>query len=52
MKDTKSETYLKLAMKQLNEILDDIEDEWISRGRIKDEVRETISQLNMVKKEE
>jgi len=49
--DIESETYLKLAVKQLNEILDDIDNEWMSRGRIKNEVREAISQLNMVNRE-
>ena len=47
MKDLESETYLDLAMKQLNETLDDIDNEWIARGRIKNEVREAIRQLNM-----
>ena len=47
-----SETYLKLAIEQLTEILDDIDDELISRGRIKNEVREAISQLNMVNRKE
>lgn len=52
MKDIESETYLKLAIEQLKEILDDIDDELISRGRIKNEVREAISQLNMVNRKE
>ena len=52
MKDIESETYLKLAVKQLNEILDDIDNEWMSRGRIKNEVREAISQLNMINRKE
>lgn len=47
-----SETYLKLAIEQLNIILDDIDNEWMSRGRIKNEVREAISQLNRVNKKE
>jgi len=47
MKDIESETYLKLAIEQLTEILDDIDDELISRGRIKNEVREAIRQLDM-----
>lgn len=50
--DIESETYLKLAVKQLNLILDDIDNEWMSRGRIKNEVREAISQLNLVNREE
>jgi len=49
--DIESETYLKLAVEQLNIILDDIDNEWMSRGRIKNEVREAISQLNMVNRE-
>lgn len=52
MKDIEPEIYLKLAREQLNEILDDIDDELISRGRIKNEVRETISQLNMANRED
>ena len=52
MKDIESETYLKLAIEQLNLILDDIDNEWMSRGRIKNEVREAISQLNKVNREE
>lgn len=51
MKDIESETYLKLAKEQLHEMLDDIDDEWISRGRIKNELREVISQLNRVNSE-
>jgi len=47
-----SETYLKLAIEQLNLILDDIDNEWIARGRIKNEVREAIRQLNRVNKKE
>lgn len=47
-----SETYLKLAVEQLNSILDDIDNEWMSRGRIKNEVREAISQLNMVNRKD
>ena len=47
-----SETYLKLAIEQLNIILDDIDNEWMSRGRIKNEVREAISQLNMINRKE
>lgn len=47
-----SETYLKLAIEQLKEILDDIDDEWIARGRIKNEVREAISQLNTINRKE
>lgn len=50
--DIESETYLKLAVKQLNEILDDIDNEWMSRGRIKNEVREAIRQLNLVNRKE
>ncbi|QBJ03888.1 hypothetical protein SAC12B_0099 [Lactobacillus phage SAC12B] len=50
--DIESETYLKLAVEQLNIILDDIDNEWMSRGRIKNEVREAISQLNLVNREE
>jgi len=42
-----SETYLKLAIEQLNIILDDIDNEWNSRRDIKNEVREAIRQLNM-----
>lgn len=49
--DIESETYLKLAVKQLNEILDDVDNEWMSRGRIKNEVREAIRQLNLVNRE-
>jgi len=52
MKDIESETYLKLAIEQLTEILDDIDDELISRGRIKNEVREAISQLNMINRKD
>jgi len=48
--DIESETYLKLAVKQLNEILDDIDNEWMSRGCIKNEVREAIRQLDMSSK--
>lgn len=44
---TGSETYLELAIEQLNLILDDIDNEWNSRGDIKNEVREAIRQLNM-----
>ena len=47
MKDIESETYLKLAIEQLNEILEDIDNEWNSRVDIKNEVREAIRQLNM-----
>ena len=50
--DIESETYLKLAIEQLNIILDDIDNEWMSRGRIKNEVREAISQLNRVNRKE
>ena len=52
MKDIESETYLKLTIEQLNLILDDIYNEWMSRGRIKNGVREAISQLNKVNREE
>ena len=52
MKDIESETYLELAIEQLKEILDDIDDELISRGRIKNEVREAISQLNMINRKD
>jgi len=52
MKDIESEIYLKLAKEQLTEILDDIDDELISRGRIKNEVREAISQLNMINRKD
>lgn len=52
MKYIESETYLELAIEQLKEILDDIDDELISRGRIKNELREAISQLNMINREE
>jgi len=47
-----SETYLKLAKEQLNLILEDIDNEWNSRGYIKKEVKEAINQLNMVNREE
>ncbi|UKM62988.1 hypothetical protein [Levilactobacillus phage ENFP1] len=50
--DIESETYLKLAVEQLNIILDDIDNEWMSRGRIKNELREAINQLNMVNRKE
>lgn len=50
--DIESETYLKLAVEQLNIILDDIDNEWMSRGRIKNEVREAISQLNMINRKD
>ena len=52
MKDIESETYLKLAVEQLNDILDNLDNEWVSRGGIKNEVREAISQLNMVNRED
>jgi len=52
MKDIESETYLKLAIEQLKEILDDIDNEWNSRGSIKNEVREALNQLNRVNREE
>lgn len=52
MKDIESETYLKLAIEQLNLILDDVDNEWMSRGRIKNEVREAISQLNRVNRKD
>lgn len=51
-KEMESQIYLNLALEQLNEILDDVDNEWMSRGRIKNEVREAINQLNLVNREE
>lgn len=49
MESIESEAYLKLAVKQLKEILEDIDDEWMTRGRIKQEVSMAINLINSSK---
>jgi len=51
IKKMESQIYLNLALESLKITMDDLDNEWIARGRIKSELEETIKQLNLARGE-